>query len=267
MNMGSSNRKIKCEKCGTLIPKDAKFCDVCGAPCAAPEHKAFRRKGVIMLIVAAVIALLIASIVMSTVKKREDEMQDFRERNSLADVKDTITPEEYQSIALGTPMREAIEIIGGSLGKHTYGNFASWKWPGEYYSDETHFDSYAQLGFGGEESKLMEKEEHNIIDQEQVQLFRNLGEEYEKIESPTVKLRQILRVEEGMSYNEVTGMMGGEGMLADSLSYESVIDGVTIIKRYVWKCKKKGNYTYVMISFENGNVLIINDKDKLKGVE
>ena len=113
----------------------------------------------------------------------------------------------------------------------------------------------------------MEKEEHNIIDQEQVQLFRNLGEEYEKIESPTVKLRQILRVEEGMSYNEVTGLMGGEGMLADSLSYESVIDGVTIIKRYVWKCKKNGNYTYVMISFENGNVLIINDKDKLKGVE
>lgn len=262
-----TNRRIKCKKCGALLPRDAKYCDACGEPCTSPEQKSFKKKSIIIMLVVVLIALLVALTVATQVRKKDNEMEEFRDRNSMADVKHKITAEEYQSLTLGTTMKDALEMLDG-LGEHTYRSYASWMWPGKYYNDEFPYDSYAILSFGGEDSKLLEKEEWNIINEEQFQYFRNLSEnEYEKIESPTVKLKQIMRVEEGMPYHEVASLMGGNGMLVRSMSRESVHDGTKKIERFVWKCKKNGKYTYVMISFENGNVLIVNDKDKLTGVE
>lgn len=265
MNMAIKQKeKKKCEKCRAVLPANAMFCDVCGTPCSSPEQKQFRRKGYIAVFTVLLIALLIGAAIMNVAKMREKEMDEFTEKASLKDIKVTISAEEYEKISLGMKRKEVENIIGGP-GKMLYGNY---KWPGKYYSNESVLDSCAKFCFDGADRELTKKEEYGIVDEETIQEFRVLRlDEYEKIKSPTVKLNQILKIDIGMSLDQVESILGGEGMLIESQSAESITEGRHEIKRYGWKCVKRDKFSYIRISFEDGRVLSIPNDRHLQGVE
>lgn len=243
-------KMFRCAKCGALLPYGAKFCDVCGEACDSVEHIKFeRRKRMIpVLIVSALLALFLfyrIYILIAGTKAVED--------TSLTEVEDTITPDEYNSIELGMNLEQVEDIIG-CKGKEIYDS--SYNWPGEYYDPEDPWDFYAQMRFN--EGKLTEKKEYDILDGEEISKVREIAEKDPgKLDAPFVTARQLKQLEEGMPYEEVISILGGEGQLFSSESQDWTVYGYEEgPKAYVYRCKTGGRDATVVINVKNKRLYI-----------
>ena len=251
----SSKKFIRCSKCGAPLPYGAKFCDICGEPCDSVEHLKFekRRRTIVVLAVSAVLVFVTVSRMLISISGTK-----ANRTYSLADVKDQITIEEYNSIELGMSKEEVVSIIGCE-GKEVYDR--NYRWPGIYYDDERRHQSYAEMDFN-EEGELTKKEEQDILEAEEIQKTRALiPDNAAKIESPLVTARQLERLEDGMEYNEVVSILGGEGMLISSSSLDWVHNGYEKgPSDYVYKCKSKGKDYYVSIVIKNNRLYFKPDR-------
>lgn len=271
---GSEVRPIRCSNCGEKLIKGAKFCDICGTACSTPEHQEYLKKRKrtrwIILIIVGCIVLAIVGAFIGWLKWLEREGEKYSEKNNLAEVEATVTPEEFEKIQMGMTREEVEEIIGGK-GKVMYESefTIEYAWPGEYYIDEE-YDLRLTASFDRKQNALDELDEDNIIFGKERRAFKDMqnSHDYSNLKTPIVKRKQLERLEEGMSYSEVTSILGGDGMkCSERRNIRDIgrpeypeIEKETDIE-YAWKCieKKTKKEWYVSLDFKDGELHLFSD--------
>lgn len=241
---------IKCSNCGAKLVEGAKFCDICGHPCASPEQQAFIRKTERarkrrIIIAVCIVLLLIGGVFGANIFFKSYTNRLISE-GSLSDVKATVSVEEYEKIKLRMTQDEVEKIIGGK-GKVTRENDfkIEYSWPGEYYVDGMYSGFCLSAEFDKETGLLDEIEEDNIVLGESSRKYYDLiiNGEASKLDAPTVTKKQLKRLEKGMSPAKVASILGGEGVKTSQTTTTRTYLGddpsevtTTVITNYTWKC-------------------------------
>jgi len=251
-------QKNRCRKCNAELPDDAKFCDICGEPCASPEQRRFEmKKGIIIVVIIAVFmgARLYINIKANRILKND----------SLMDVEATVTAEEYDRLNIGMKRDKVIRIIGGPGKADDY----SERWPGIYYDNDKYdrYDSCVELKFN-DNGELHQKREHSITDAEELEAVKQImASSPGDIDAPLVTREQLVKVEEGMTLDEVSAVLGGNGVLSSTSSSETYYGYEKELSTYVWRCRRHGKDDYIEIGFWNNRVAWELDNIFLRGIE
>ena len=273
-----------CKKCGAEIPKSAAYCDICGELCSKRlEVRTFseaeksgkgkpvreksakskeRRKVIFRRILCGIGIAFGLLIVVAVVEQHISEVRYEKrmQRHDLTGWETVITPEAYGQLDIGMTYEEVRDIVGGD-GKVTDEDDYSiiYAWPGEYYSEqhkclvsvEFEKDRYADDGISPPVVDAID-EESVVNGKEIYETDRKIEDSrYSDIDTPVVTKEQVLKLNEGMSYEQVCGIFGGEGELCRSTTWKYATR-VTEYREYVWKCRYNGRDDYYDQRFENG---------------
>ena len=261
----------KCSNCGAEIPKDAAYCDICGALCSKrliarpPEEKKRiekRRAGIkravkIVLAVAGgcFAALIVVALISGYVSEKRYEKRE--KARDLTGWEVTVTPEEFSKLDIGMTYEEIVRIIGGE-GKVVEDSdyVTSYMWPGEHYINPDFgyltVDFYNHSDTGSERLTADYIEECDILDgSETYETYRKIyGNEHSAIDAPVVTKDQVSKVGEGMSYEKVSELLGEGKMCSSSTRIDAY--GSDRYTDYAWRCKMSGQDSEFELHFENG---------------
>ena len=275
-----------CKKCGAEIPESAAYCDICGAPCSkrlrvreisgsgesakgkaagdkAKSAKNRERRRVILrrilLAFGIVFGLLVVFAVVSE-RISDIRYEKRQQRHDLTGWETMITPEAYEQIDIGMTYEEVRDIVGGEGKKTEEDEYAvTYAWPGEYYMDqykglvsvEFRKDRYSDDGTSAPSVDMIE-EDSVVNGREIYETDRKIeAQRYSDLDTPVVTKAQVGQLSEGMSYEQVCEIFGGEGELHRSTTWKYETR-TTEYKEYVWKCKYGGRDDYFDQRFENG---------------
>lgn len=268
----------KCKSCGADIPSTASYCDICGAPASRDVERQIKareksraryrrntgKKGwqsFFAKIGIVVTAIFIISFIGSAIRNRIEYKRylEEEERRDLSGWEETVTPEEYEKLKIGMSYEEARDVIGGE-GKliRESKTGITYAWPGEYYMDKNHgmldLDFYKDnYGSGKDKApELSTIEENEILDGAECYETNKLveSENYSQLDAPTVNKKQVQKLEERMTYEEVCEILGGEGKLRRSRSYNYSTSKHSY-KTYVWKCRRFEQDDILELEFDN----------------
>lgn len=263
----------KCKSCGADIPRDASFCDICGAPVTkkaaketsekAGDSGAGRKKSTsIFTVIGMGAVLLLAAVVIIAIVSGYIERKQYEiieSRRDLSDWDETVTAEEFEKLDIGMTYEEVKDIIGGDgklIEDREYGT--EYAWPGEYYQDKYHgvlslYFSKNRYGDDKDEPPKVETiSESEIVDGKETSETYKLINEYKasEIDTPVVTKEQAEKIEERMTYEEVCEILGSPGKM-----YRSSTNIYSTSKykntSYVWKTKNNGQDDYMDLSFDN----------------
>ena len=273
-------RTRKCNKCGSDIPVDAVYCDVCGEPVSrrvakkqekakarparntAAKQKTFKDYMAMLGIgvVVAVAVIFVIGLIVGAIS--EYEYKQYQKRIDLSDWEETVTPEEFEKIQIGMTYEEVKEAVGGDgklIEDEKY--WIEYRWPGEYYVDkyegyvEVQFDTHTYGDLEGTPPTVESIVENEVVHGKETFETRNLINErnYSALETEYVTRTQLSKIEAGMTYEEVCEVLESEGKCYRSRCYkrESRTDTT---EEYVWKCKNSGYDDYFSQTFEDGVV-------------
>ncbi len=275
--MENENMK-KCENCGTFVPRDAVYCDVCGEVVskrrARKQEKAEAPKGkfgrpktfkeFMMLAGMSFVMMIAILIVIGIISGAADEARyrEYERKRDLSGWEETVTPEEFEKIEIGMTYEEVKEVIGGDgkmIEKEKY--WHTYRWPGDYYVDknfgylELRFDTNTYGVNEGKPPMLEEIDEREIVhgaDCHDTYIKLQDGK-YSELDTEYVTRAQLEKIEAGMSYEQVCEAIGAEGKHYRSSTWirENRTDRRD---EYVWKTKRGDWDNDFSQSFEDGVV-------------
>lgn len=268
---------MKCKNCGTPLPKNVVFCDICGAR-QIPEHSNASeyakqtkfnssdivRVAVILLVVLAVVAWAILS-----------GNNDFKFKSDYIDIDNPfqgqdlypyITPDQYREIKPGMTYEEVVELVGREgIMQSKYGDQVTYIWPGKYcelLSDDINqmprIDNIAEVRFV--DNKYFDKSERTLTCEEEAKAFKEMTD-YSQLDTPVITRAQVEQVENDMDYEQVAEIFKGDGVLIHS--WLTTYDNETVgWKTYVWQSTEKGRPSYYTVSFEDNRAYYPDEPNK-----
>lgn len=158
------------------------------------------------------VAVLIPIGILAALYRIGTEDMEYHEALDLTDIDSNITADEFARIEMGMSLEEVESIIGGK-GKIMYedSNRIECSWPGEYYvADSEHFRF--DTVFSKSDNALYTFEEDDIVFGETARKYEDMhrADDFSEI-ATVIKKRQLKRLDEDMSYNEVASALGGTG--------------------------------------------------------
>ena len=253
---------IRCRICGQELPADAAFCDRCGAPVPAkkkavqheeaPAGRGSRKKAVIaaaVIIIAAAAVIIVSAAV--HIKDRNDDRDYESSEDRVFSMSSRITPEMYEQLEFGMTYDEVVGLFGEE-GTEEYHD-RRYVWPGEYFDAEAGSSYYysqprVTLEFS-DNKRLIEIKEYKVLDGREIYEAEQEG----RTSHVSVNEDILASMRNRMSYSEIAGILGAEGVLKESESDRSGYQ----MKEYEWK--------YVMEGEENSyektlDIVFYNDK-------
>lgn len=165
-----------------------------------------------MIVVLLLLIILVAAGLYSIGSK---EIQ-YSEALDLTGIDAKVTADKYEKIEMGMSQEDVESIIGGK-GKLMYEDEyrVEYSWPGEYYSEGSeHFR--LDTAFSKKDNTLIMIDADNIVFGEKAKEYEDMqkSEDFSGLNTVVIKKQQLKRLEENMSYIEVSSVMGGEGIKA-----------------------------------------------------
>lgn len=247
---------MKCKKCGAEIPSNAKYCDICGAKVVrqtyrqrAAEDSRAREKARkkqrltrVVIAAAAVIAVCAFWRIIVPVDIHRDPNLYLRGNR--------VTAEEYGKLSEGMTYKQVRKIIGRgalktSLGTRSIGA-TYYVWPGEYIDRKLQFEASVTVDIDHSTKKVAKITEQNVIDGEEIHANLTSGR---KAMTERTEDELDSGIKKGMSYGQVAGFLGIDGLLCESSS-DSDGEFTRVYEWYYYNWI--GDKAEIHISFKNG---------------
>ena len=226
---------------------------------------------VAVVLAGAIVLIVVFGMIMTGISSitENNDNNDYLLDRDLTGWEIVATPDVLEKIDINMTYEEVRDIIGGD-GKLTYekSNYQTYSWPGEYYHSKygSYFcrldvDFWTDTDEGDHnEPKVGMIKEMEIIEGKEASETREIYSslEWERLDTVIVSKEQVLKLSEGMDYNQVCELLGGPGKVGESNT--TIKDyGTFTTKQYYWRAKHNEYDTYIYISFNNGIVKYLYD--------
>lgn len=265
---------MKCQNCGTELPKYATYCDVCGAYCGTYDERKDDKNRKI-LIVAAILAISIVALIVKNVMEK-DLGEVKPELYDLTTDEVIVSEENLSKIKCGMTYEEFCDVVGDEEAKNKWDPEEAkkykyvWYGMGSYDDRKNAPEANIKAEFYYKDATLQWYSATNILKEADiVECYKTILDDPSKLDAPLVTRKQVKKVYDYMTYAEVSELFGGDGVISgtyfDSNEEENDLDDD--IKQeedeyrvsYVWRCMRKTlthKYpSFIEIEFVKGGYL------------